>query len=584
MADQPQQTKSAPTSYPTKFPSKQAPTQKKGAQVLHDVLLEQGVEVIFGYPGGAILPTFDILYETPIKFILARHEQGAGHMADGYARATGKVGTILCTSGPGATNLTTALATACMDSVPLVAITGQVATRAIGNDAFQEADVVGVTRPVTKYNVLVKDVNDLPRVIREAYHVAKTGRPGPVLIDLPKDVQTALMDVEDSRELNLPGYRPRVKGNMKQVKLAAEAINAAEKPVLYVGGGVISSGASKELRELARKANIPVTTTLLGMGAIDEIEDDDLALHMLGMHGSAYANYAVQASDLLIAVGSRFDDRVTGKLDSFAPNARIIHVDVDPSSIAKSVEVDIPVVGDALSVLSQMLPLVEYRERSKWFEQIKEWKNNYPFSFNHGDGLPKPQYVIEQISKITGGEAIITTGVGQHQMWAAQFYRWRYPRQMITSGGLGTMGFGLPAAIGAAVACPERTVIDIDGDSSLLMTINELATAAQYNIPVKTVVLNNNFQGMVRQWQELFFERRYSATTMVNPNFAKLAEAYGCTGLEVREQKDVPAAIEQLIKTPGPVLLEAHVEPEENVYPMVAVGKSLHEMEMGGLS
>jgi len=579
MADKPQQMQSAPKSSPAKIPQKQTPKQKKGAQVLHDVLLEQGVEVIFGYPGGAILPTFDVLYDTPIKFILSRHEQGAGHMADGYARATGRVGTVLVTSGPGATNLTTALATACMDSVPLVAITGQVATKAIGNDAFQEADVVGVTRPVTKYNVLVKDVDDLPRVIREAYHVAKTGRPGPVLIDLPKDVQAALTDADGGKELNLPGYRPRVKGNMKQVKLAAEAINAAERPVLYVGGGVILSDACKELRELARRANIPVTTTLLGMGAIDEVEDDDLALHMLGMHGSAYANYAVQGSDLLIAVGSRFDDRVTGKLDNFAPHARIIHVDVDPSSIAKSVEVDIPVVGDARTVLSQMLPLVEYRERAECFG-----KKDYPFSYTQGEGIPKPQYVIDQISKITRGEAIITTGVGQHQMWAAQFYRWRYPRQMITSGGLGTMGYGLPSAIGAAVACPDRTVIDIDGDGSLLMTINELATAAQYNIPVKVVVLNNNFQGMVRQWQELFFERRYSATRMVNPNFARLAEAYGCTGLEVSDAKDVPGAIEQLIQTPGPALLEAHVEPEENVFPMVAVGKSLHEMEMGGLS
>ena len=566
-----------------------APTEtggltKTGAQILHDVLIEQGVEVLFGYPGGAILPTFDVLHKTPLKFYLTRHEQGAGHMADGYSRATGKVGTAIVTSGPGATNLTTALATAYMDSIPMVALTGQVATAAIGNDAFQEADVVGVTRPVTKHNILVKNVNELPRIIREAYHIARTGRPGPVLVDLPKDIQVKTVDVGVQTDLNLPGYRPRSKGNPRQIKLAAEAINASQKPVLYVGGGVIASGASQELRALARKGNIPVTTTLLGLGAFDEVADADLALHMLGMHGSAYANYSVQNCDLLIAVGARFDDRVTGKLETFAPHAKIIHIDVDPSSIGKSVDVDIPVVGDAKSILTEMLPLVEYRDRTPWFNQINEWKARYPFSYPEREGSIMPQYVIEELSRITQGDAIITTGVGQHQMWAAQFFRWRSPRQMITSGGLGTMGFGFPAAIGAAIGFPDRHVIDIDGDGSFLMTCNELATVAEYNIPTKVIILNNHYQGMVRQWQELFYEKRYTAVQMKNPSFAKVAEAFGCRGIDIRERKDVPGALREMLEHKGPVVVDIHVAQEENVYPMVASGKSLHEMEMGGMS
>lgn len=582
MATQPQ-AQSAPTLKACSQPPPPSP-KRNGARILHDTLVEQGVEVAFGYSGGAILPTFDTLYETPIRFIVSRHEQGAGHMADGYARATGKVGTIIVTSGPGATNLATALATAYMDSIPLVAITGQVATAAIGNDAFQEADVVGVTRPVTKHNVLVKDVNSLQRIIREAFHIARTGRPGPVLVDLPKDVQVSIPADDQNGDMALPGYRPRYKGNQRQVRLAAEAINASERPVLYIGGGVISSCAAEELRQLARKGNIPVTTTLLGLGAFDEIGDNGLALHMLGMHGSAYANYAVQACDLLIAVGARFDDRVTGKLDSFAPYAKIIHIDIDPSSISKSVDVDIPVVGDARDVLTEMLPLIERRDRDAWFAQINDWKQRFPFSYQQEKGTLKPQAVVEEINRQTRSEAIIATGVGQHQMWAAQFYRWRYPRQMISSGGLGTMGFGFPAALGAAVGCPDKVVIDIDGDGSFLMTSNELATAAEYQIPVKVVILNNAFQGMVRQWQELFFGRRYVGSRMVNPNFARVADAFGCTGIEVSDPKDLPKAIEKMLSTPGPVVVDAHVAPEENVYPMVAVGKSLHEMEMGGMS
>ncbi|HOW69071.1 MAG TPA: biosynthetic-type acetolactate synthase large subunit [Phycisphaerae bacterium] len=561
------------------------PVRKCGAELLCDVLAEQGVETAFGYPGGAILPTFDALYTKPLKFYLTRCEQGAGHMADGYSRATGKVGTTIVTSGPGATNLTTALGTAYMDSIPMVAITGQVATAAIGNDAFQEADVVGVTRPVTKHNVLVKRVEDLQRVVREAYYIARTGRPGPVLVDVPKDVQVGLGEVSADAGVDLPGYRPRATGNPRQIRLAAEAINAAERPVLYVGGGVISSNGAEELRQIARKGNIPVTTTLLGMGAIDEVADDRLALHMLGMHGSAYANYAVQSSDLLIAVGARFDDRVTGNLETFAPYAKIIHIDVDPSSISKNVDVDIPVVGDAKVVLAEMLPLIEHRERAAWFGQIATWKQQYPFSYKQQEDREiLPQYVIEQISRITDSSAIITTGVGQHQMWSAQFYRWRWPRQMITSGGLGTMGYGFPAAVGAAVGRPDRPVIDIDGDGSFLMTCNELATVAEYRIPVKVVILNNDFQGMVRQWQELFYGKRYMATVMTNPSFARVAEAFGCTGIDVRDPKHVPDAIRQMLGTPGPVVMDVHVAPEENVYPMVAVGKSLHEMNMGGMA
>lgn len=590
MATKPRPTKSARTDPPANAPTgangakSVTPVSKTGSQLLLDALLDQGVEVLFGYPGGAILPTFDTLYGCPIKFILTRCEQGAGHMADGYSRATGKVGTVMVTSGPGATNLTTALATAYMDSIPMVAISGQVATAAIGNDAFQEADVVGVTRPVTKHNVLIKDVRDVPRIIREAYHIAQTGRPGPVLVDLPKDVQVGGFAYEDSGELNLPGYRPRVKGNDRQIRLAAEAINAAERPVLYVGGGVILANASDTLRELARKGNIPVTTTLLGLGALDEVGDSKLALHMLGMHGSAYANYAVQACDLLIAVGARFDDRVTGKLETFAPQARIIHVDVDPSSISKNVDVDIPVVGDAQAVLSGILPLIQHRPRAAWFEQIDKWKRRYPFQYRAAEGVIKPQQAIDAISRITDGDAVIATGVGQHQMWAAQFYRWRFPRQMITSGGLGTMGYGFPAALGAAVGRPDKPVIDIDGDGSFLMTCNELATAAEYQIPAKVVILNNHYQGMVRQWQELFYGKRYMATPMTNPNFAKVADAFGCKGIEVRDPQHLDDAIREMLATPGPVVMDVHVEREENVYPMVAVGKSLHEMEMGGMA
>jgi len=480
---------------------------KSGAQILHEMLIGPlGVEVIFGYPGGAILPVFDQLYRTPAKFILNRHEQASGHCADGYARATGKPGVCIVTSGPGATNTVTPLATAQLDSIPMVVFSGQVATKVIGNDAFQEADVTGITRPCTKWNYLIKDVRELPRIVNEAFLIATSGRPGPVLVDLPKDVTTAICteEVDDTprehirrrRKSNLSG------GSAKQVAEAAELINRSERPVLYVGGGAIISNAWQAVRAVADRGNIPCTTTLLGMGAFDE--HDPKALLMLGMHGSAFANYAVQECDLLIAVGARFDDRVTGNLATFAPKAKIIHIDIDPTSISKNVDVDVPVVGDARHSLEAMLPMIEFRKREPWFATINNWKAKYPFKYFDDSVNAKPQFVLEEINRQTKGEAMFTTGVGQHQMWAAQFIRWRYPRQMITSGGLGTMGYGLPAAIGAQLGAPGRTVIDIDGDASYQMTSYELATMAEYDIPVKVAILNNEFQGMVKQWQDLF--------------------------------------------------------------------------------
>ncbi len=554
----------------------------KGAEILHQALLEEGVEYMFGYTGGAVLPIFDVLYDSPIKFILTRHEQGGSHAADAYARATGRVGVVIATSGPGATNLTTGLATAYMDSSPVIAITGQVRTHLIGNDAFQEADVTGITRPITKHNVLVKDIKDLGRIVKECFHIARTGRPGPVLIDIPVDISSGQIEGPIDTEMNIPGYRPRFKGHLRQIQLAAKAINESQRPVLYVGGGVIISDASDLVRQLAIKANIPVTTTLMGLGAFDETHP--LALKMLGMHGTAYANYAVQESDLLIAVGARFDDRVTGKLDTFAPHAKIIHIDIDPASISKNVKVDIPVVGDARQILSELIPLVEPNPRTDWLEQIELWKKKYPLKYDKQSSTIKPQYVIETLGKLADGKAIVTTGVGQHQMWAAQFFNYTKPRQLITSGGLGTMGFGLPAAIGAQIARPDQIVIDIDGDSSFSMTLVELATIAQYQLPIKIALISNSFQGMVRQWQELFYDRRYSQTKMYLPDFIKIAEGFGIKAIAVDDKKQVEDVIAQSLKEQGPVLMDFRVEPEENVWPMVAPAKSLHEMELGRLA
>ena len=578
--------KSASTSAPA-VEAKPKYKGKTGARILHEMLIvEHRVDTMFGYPGGAILPVFDELYKTPAKFILNRHEQSSGHCADGYARATGKPGICIVTSGPGATNTVTPLATAQMDSIPIIVFSGQVATKVIGNDAFQEADVTGITRPCTKWNYLVKDVRELPRVINEAFLISTSGRPGSVLIDLPKDITSGICpeEVDDTPRSHIV-KRKNVSisgGSAKQVLEAAELINRSEKPVLYVGGGAIIANAWSAVRKVSEKGNIPCTTTLLGMGAFDEL--NPLSLHMLGMHGSAYANYAVQDCDCLIAVGARFDDRVTGTLTTFAPNAKIIHIDIDPSSISKNVDVDVPVVGDARLSLEAMIPHIEFRERKAWLEQVAAWKNKFPFRYLDDSPHAKPQYVLEAINEQTRGDAIFTTGVGQHQMWAAQYIRWRYPRQMITSGGLGTMGYGLPAAIGAQLGSPGKTVIDIDGDASFQMTSSELATIAEYDIPVKIVILNNDFQGMVKQWQDLFYGKRYSQTVMKNPNFAKLAEAYGIRGLRCDHKADVEKSVKEMLTHKGPMLVDFYVEPNEHVYPMVPSGKGLHEMELGSLA
>ena len=560
---------------------------KTGAQILHEMLVgPHKVDTMFGYPGGAILPMFDQLYKSPAKFILNRHEQASGHCADGYARATGKPGVCIVTSGPGATNTVTPLATAQMDSIPIVIFSGQVATKVIGNDAFQEADVTGITRPCTKWNYLIKDVRELPRVVNEAFLIASSGRPGPVLIDLPKDVQVdpCTEEVDDTpREHILKRRKTALAGgSAKQIEDAAELINRSERPVLYVGGGAIISNAWQEVRKLAEQGNIPCTTTLLGMGAFDE--HSPLSLCMLGMHGSAFANYAVQESDCLIAVGARFDDRVTGNLATFAPHAKIIHIDVDPSSISKTVDVDVPVVGDAKASLAAMLPHIEFRDRREWHAKVKAWKEKYPFRYLDDSPNAKPQYVLEEINRQTKGDAIFTTGVGQHQMWAAQFIRWRYPRQMITSGGLGTMGYGLPAAMGAQLGSPGKTVIDVDGDASYLMTCYELATIAEYDIPVKVCILNNDFQGMIKQWQDLFYDKRYSHSVMRNPNFAKMAEAFGVRGIRCEHKADVEKTVKEMLAHKGPVVVDYFVEPNEHVYPMVPSGKGLHEMELGTLA
>ena len=569
------------------------------AELMIDCLLKEKVEVIFGYPGGTVLDIFDALYKSPIRFVLTRHEQGAAHAADGYARASGKVGVCIATSGPGATNLVTGIATAYMDSIPLVAFTGQVPTPMIGNDAFQEADVTGITRPITKHNYLVKDAKELPRIIREAFHIASTGRPGPVVIDIPKDIQRTKTDAKWPKNLDMRSYKPTYEGHMQQIKRAAAAISSAKRPVIYAGGGVVISGASKELRELVKKTGIPVTTTLLGLGVFPET--DPLSLEMLGMHGTRYANYAVMESDLLIAIGARFDDRVTGKVSDFAPHAKIVHIDVDPTAISKSVKVDIPVVGDAKNVLLQLNKVVKKGNYKEWIKKIKEWKKNYPLTYDNNSEL-KPQYVVEKINEVTKGKAIIATEVGQNQMWAAQFYKYSVPRSFLSSGGLGTMGYGFPASIGAKVAFPDKTVFDIAGDGSFQMNIQELATCVCNDIPVKVAILNNTYLGMVRQWQELFYDHRYAGTCLARdyscpkkcsapnkkcpkliPDFVKVAEAYGAVGIRVTKKKDVVPAIKKAIATPKTVILDFIVAKEENVFPMVPAGASLSQM-IGGMA
>jgi acetolactate synthase-1/2/3 large subunit len=548
---------------------------KTGTQIIVDTLVDLGVDTMFGYTGGVVLPLFDQLYDAPINVIVPRHEQGGCHMADAYARASGKVGVMLATSGPGACNLVTGLATAMMDSIPIVALTGQVRTELIGNDAFQEADTTGITRPVTKYNCIVKDVKDLGRTIREAFHIASTGRPGPVLIDLPVDVAIAKCQDGDT-ELKLRGYKIQHKGHKRQISMVAKAINASKEPILYVGGGIISANASDELRAFAQKANLPVTTTFLGLGSYDQSRPE--SLDMLGMHGTAYANYAIQQCDLLIAVGARFDDRVTGKLKTFAPKAKIIHIDIDPSSISKNVHVDIPVVGDAKKILKELLAEVEHRSREPWFKQISEWKKKFALRYDSTSEVIKPQYVIEELYRQTKGNAIIATGVGQHQMWSAQFFQYSKPRQFLSSGGLGTMGFGLPAAIGAQIARPNETVIDIDGDHSFNMTMSELRTAVEHELPIKVCILNNGYMGLVRQWQELLYSKRYASSSLSNPDYAVVAEALGAVGFTIEKKADVPKVIEQMLKEKRPCVGDFRIDPEENVWPMVPAGKSLDEM------
>lgn len=557
----------------------------KGSYIIIEALKREGVEVVFGLPGGAVIPLYDALYDSDIRHILVRHEQGAAHAADGYARASGKVGVCIATSGPGACNLVTGIANAYLDSVPLVAITGQVRTSLLGTDAFQEADITGITLPIVKHSYLVKDVHELGRVLHEAFYIARTGRPGPVLVDVPVDVTLAEAPYEPEKasRITLPGYKPTVRGHPKQVKAAAAAIAQAERPVIYAGGGVISAGASDELRELARYAHIPVTTTLTGIGCFPE--DEPLSLGMLGMHGTRYANYAVTHCDLILAVGVRFDDRVTGKLDTFAPEATIIHVDVDPAEVGKNVAVDIPIVGDARWVLASLLDELRKYELSPdrhlpWMHQVEQWKRDHPMKVREDpSGEIMPEAVVRKIWEITKGEAVITTEVGQNQMWAAQYYLVRHPRQFITSGGLGTMGFGFPAAIGAKVARPDALVIDIAGDGSFQMTIQELATAVANNLAVKVVILNNRCLGMVRQWQELFWNRRYSQTVFDHqPDFVRIAEAYGAEGYRATHPSEVEEVLRAALSSDRPSVVDVWVKQECNVYPMVPAGGSLLEM------
>ena len=576
---------------------------KTGADILVDGLIKEGVEVMFGYPGGAILDVCDSIYKSKIKFILTRHEQGAAHAADGFSRSTGRVGVCMATSGPGAINLVTGIATAYMDSIPMVALTGQVPTSMIGNDAFQEADTVGITRPVTKYNYLVKDVRDLPRIIKEAFYIASTGRPGPVLIDIPKDVQKAVYkNYSYPDKVELRSYKPVYEGHPNQIAKAAKEIEKAKKPLLYCGGGAISSGAHKEILKLADTCDIPVTTTLLGHGCFPETHP--LALKMLGMHGTQYANYAMAETDLIIAVGARFDDRVTGKLDEFAPNAqgRVIHIDIDPSAISKNIPVSIPIVGDCKTVLQELLKLTKPKKNPEWIRQIMEWKTKYPLTYKRDDDLLHPQFVVEQIYEVTKGDAIIVTEVGQNQMWAAHYYKYTKPRTFLSSGGLGTMGYGFPAAIGAKMGNPDKLVIDIAGDGSIQMNIQELATAVVNNIPVKIVILNNGYLGMVRQWQELFYQREYAFTDLSRylkkdmkwedikkdpkifvPDFVKLAEAYDALGIRVTKKEEVAPALEQAFSSPKVAIVECLVEREENVFPMIPSGASVKQM-MGGMA
>jgi acetolactate synthase-1/2/3 large subunit len=556
----------------------------RAADALMESLKAEGVEHIFGIPGGANLPTYDALYDADVRHIQVRHEQGGGHAAEGYAKASGRVGVAFATSGPGATNLVTAIADAIMDSVPTVFITGQVRTELIGTDGFQEADVTGITLPIVKHSFQVTDPRHIPQYVHEAFHVASTGRPGPVLIDIPQDLSRADIEYEpDTDPVELPGYKPSTEGNIKQIRIAAKAIANARRPVIYSGGGVVNANASEELREFCLSDRFPVTSTVMGLGAFPAPHEQWLG--MLGMHGTRAANYAMDNADLIVAIGARFDDRITGKLSEFAPRAKFIHIDIDPAEISKNVPAHIPIVGDAKQVLPKLSK--EYRalqtdsgRLDAWWKQIAAWQEEFPLAYEDGEGGEiKPQFMIEAMYRATGGDAIITSDVGQHQMWCAQYFHFNQPRRWINSGGLGTMGFGLPAAIGAKVACPDDQVVCLAGDGSLVMTCQELATCVHHEIPVRVFLMNNGYMGMVRQWQELFWDKRYSSVEMgPSPDWVKLAEAFGATGMRCEESADLEEMMGKALEIDGPVLVDVHVSKEENCYPMIPAGAAARDM------
>jgi acetolactate synthase-1/2/3 large subunit len=560
--------------------------QKTGAQMLIQSLKDEGVQIMFGYPGGVLLDFYDALFKSGIRHILTRHEQAAAHAADGYSRATGKVGVCMATSGPGATNLVTGIATAHMDSVPLVAFTGQVATHMIGGDAFQEADITGITRPITKHSYLVTNTDDLPGIVQEAFYIASTGRPGPVVIDLPKDVLNGKGKYKRVSNVDIRGYKPRMDGHKGQMKRVMSELRKAKRAVIYAGGGVTIAGATGELVKFAEHNQIPVTCTLLGLGGFPG--DHPLFLGMLGMHGTYQANMTIHESDLIIAIGARFDDRVTGNVAKFAPNAKIIHIDIDPSAISKNIVVHIPVVGDVRGILKSINDLQKDENpvwgeiREKWLDQVRYWAAERPLSYDNNSNQIKPQYVIERLSELSPDDTIITTEVGQNQMWTAQYYRFLHPRTLLSSGGLGTMGYGFPAAMGAQFAFPDRLVVDIAGDGSIQMNIQEFATVAQHKLPVKILILNNCFLGMVRQWQELFYDAKYSSTCLIsNPDFVKIAEAYGIKGIRIDRKEDVDAGLKEMIRHKGPVVVNCMIDREEGVFPMVPSGAASNEMIFG---
>jgi len=555
----------------------------RAVDAVMECLKAEGVDVVFGLPGGANLPTYDAFVDAGIRHILVRHEAGGGHAAEGYAKATGKVGVAFATSGPGATNLMTPITDAMMDSVPVVFITGQVRTELLGTDGFQEADLIGISMPVVKHSFMIQHPLEIPRAIHEAFHIARSGRPGPVIVDIPQDLSRAEIDYEPVSDLRLPGYQPTTEGNQKQIRQAAKALAAARRPVVYAGGGVVNANAAAELTELCRADRFPVTCTLMGLGAYPA--PDPQWLGMLGMHGLRAANYAMDEADLICAVGARFDDRITGKLSEFAPRAKFIHIDVDPAEISKNVPAHIPIVGDARSVLAKLL--IEYRalgadpaRLEDWWTRIRGWQEKHPLAYTDStDSEIKPQYMIQAIYEATNGKAIVTSDVGQHQMWAAQYYHFAEPRRWINSGGLGTMGFGLPAAMGAAVGCPDQLVVCVAGDGSVQMNMQELATCAQEKIPVKVLIMNNGYLGMVRQWQELFWDKRYSHVDMGEyPDFVKLAEAYGATGLRLRDKATLVGDLRKAMAVDGPVIVDVRVTREENTYPMIPAGRPAREM------